>query len=74
MNKILADAEANRQWLAYAGALGLLLAAVLFPRWLAVPAGLAFAAANGWLWLNLWCAFRRYGRYRADILNKLAVL
>lgn len=73
MNKILADAEANRQWLAYAGALGLLLAAALFPRWLAIPAGLAFAAANGWLWWNLWRAFRRYGQYRVDILNKLAV-
>jgi hypothetical protein len=73
MNKILPDADAHRQWLAYAGSLGLLLAAALFPRWLAVPAGLAFAAANGWLAWNLWSAFRRYGRYRAEILNKLAL-
>jgi len=74
MNKILPDADANRQWLAYAGSLGLLLAAALFPRWLAAPAGLAFAAANGWLGWNLWSAFRRYGRYRGEILNKLALL
>lgn len=74
MNKLLPDADMQRQWLAHAAALGLLLAAALFPRWLAVPAGLAFAAANGWLWWNLWSAFRRYGRYRAEILNKLALL
>src|SRR5574343_1832268 len=37
MNKILADSEANRQWLAYVVALGLLFAAVLFPHWLAMP-------------------------------------
>jgi len=72
MNKILPDVDAHRQWLAYAGSLGLLLAAALFPRWLAAPAGLAFAAANGWLGWNLWSAFRRYGRYRAEILQKLA--
>ena len=73
MNKILPDVDAHRQWLAYAGSLGLLLAAALFPRWLAASAGLAFAAANGWLGWNLWSAFRRYGRYRAEILNKLAL-
>ena len=73
MNKILPDADANRQWLAYAGSLGLLLAAALFPRWLAAPAGLAFAAANGWLGWNLWSALRRYGRYQAEILQKLAL-
>src|SRR5574343_62478 len=74
MNKILADSDANRQWLAYVVALGLLFAAVLFPHWLAMPAGLAFAFANAWLGWNLWNAFRRYGRYRAEMLAKLAAL
>lgn len=72
MNKILPDADAQRQLLASAAALGLLLAAVLFPDWLARPAGLLLAVANGWLGWNLWCAVRRYGRYRADIAQKLA--
>lgn len=74
MNKILSDAEAKRQWQAYVVALGLLFAAVFFPRWLAIPAGLAFAIANGWLWWNLWTAFQRYGRFRADMLARLAAL
>lgn len=73
MNKILSDRDTQRQWLAYVVALGLLLAAVLFPRWLAVPAGLAFAAANGWLWWNLWSAVLRYGRFRAEIVDALVV-
>jgi hypothetical protein len=74
MNKILAEPEMQRQMLAYAAALGLLLAAVFFPDWLARPAGLAFAAANGWLWWNLAGAIRRYRRYLAETADKLAAL
>lgn len=74
MNKILAEIGMFRQMLAYAAALVLLLAAVFFPVWLARPAGLAFAVANGWLWWNLFSAAQRYRRHLADITLKLAAL
>ena len=72
MNKLLPDADMHRQMLAYTGALGLLLAAVVLPGWLARLAGLAFAVANGWLGWNLWRSFLRYRRAEADIVLKLA--
>lgn len=72
MNKILSELGMHRQMLAYAAALALLLAAIIFPAGLARPAGLAFAAANGWLWLNLAGAALRYRQHRADIEAKLA--
>ncbi|MBU1365864.1 MAG: hypothetical protein KKE51_18755 [Gammaproteobacteria bacterium] len=72
MNKILSEAEMHRQMLAHAAALALLLAAIFFPVWLARPAGLAFAVANGWLWWNLACAIRRYRGHLADIEAALA--
>jgi hypothetical protein len=72
MNKILAEPAMHRQMLAYVAALALLLAAVFFPAWLARPAGLAFAVANGWLWWNLGGAIGRYCRHQADIEAKLA--
>lgn len=72
MNKLLPEADSQRQMYAYAAALGLLLAAVFFPAWLARPAGLMFALAAGWLWLNLFGALRRYGRHAAEIRAKLA--
>lgn len=74
MNKILAESGMHRQMLAYGVALILLLAAVFFPVWLARPAGLAFAVANGWLWWNLFSAIRRYRSHLADISRKLAAL
>ncbi len=74
MNKILAESGMHRQMLAYGLALILLLAAVFFPAWLARPAGLAFAVANGWLWWNLFSAIRRYRSHLADISRKLAAL
>ncbi|WP_226497597.1 hypothetical protein [Ferribacterium limneticum] len=73
MNKILSEPEMHRQMLAYAVALALLLAAIFFPVWLARPAGLAFAIANGWLWWNIASAIRRYRLHLADIEAKLAV-
>lgn len=72
MNKILSESEMNPQMLAYAAALALLLAAIFFPAWLARPAGLAFAVANGWLWWNLVSAIRRFRRHLADIEAALA--
>jgi len=72
MNRILAEPAMHRQMLAYAAALALLLAAIIFPAWLARPAGLAFAVANGWLWWNLTGAIGRYRHHQADIEAKLA--
>ena len=72
MNKLLSDVEMQRQTKAYAVAFALLLAAVFFPDWLSRPAGLAFAVANGWLWINLFLAVRRYRRHWAEISQKLA--
>jgi hypothetical protein len=72
MNKILSEPEMHRQMLAYATALALLLAAIFFPAWLARPAGLGFAVANGWLWWNMASAIRRYRRHLADIEAALA--
>ncbi|KXB30890.1 hypothetical protein AT959_09235 [Dechloromonas denitrificans] len=72
MNKILADTAMQRQLIAYVAALVLLLAAVFFPDWLARPAGLGFALASGWLWLNLFGAIRRYRQFGRDIRGKLA--
>jgi hypothetical protein len=74
MNKILAEPAMHRQMLAYMAALALLLAAIAFPTWLARPAGLAFAVANGWLWWNLFGAIGRYHRHQAEIKFKLAAL
>ena len=71
MNKILADAEMQRQMKCFALALLLLLGAVIFPEWLARPAGLVFALANGWLAFNLISAVRRYRRHSAEIAFKL---
>lgn len=72
MNKLLPEADSQRQMMAYAVALALVLAAIFFPQWLARPAGLAFALAGGWLWLNLFGALRRYGRHAAEIQDRLA--
>lgn len=72
MNKILGDRAMQRQLWAHGAALGLLLAAVLWPEWLARPAGLALAIAGGWLAWNLFGATRRYRQHRDAILEKLA--
>lgn len=72
MNKLLADRDADRQWLAYVGAFVLVLAAAVFPAVLARPAGVAFAAASAWLWWNLFHAWRRYRHHGAEIAIKLA--
>ncbi|HSG23745.1 MAG TPA: hypothetical protein VLA64_12400, partial [Azonexus sp.] len=72
MSKILPTINMDRQMKAYTVAVVLLLAAVLQPQWLSRPAGLAFAVASAWLWLNLFGAIRRYVEYKTDIESKLA--
>lgn len=74
MNKILPSLDMERQMKAYALALVLLVVAACWPAWFSRPAGLAFALASGWLWLNLLAAVRRYGEHKADIEAKLAAL
>jgi len=74
MNKILSEAAMQRQMLAHGASFALLLAGVLWPDWLARPAGLGFVLANGWLLANLLGAMRNYRRHAAEIAAKLAVL
>ncbi len=72
MNKLLPEADAQRQMRAHAVALALLLAAVIAPDWLTRPAGVALAVASGWLMLNLLGAVRRY-RQHLEKLDREAV-
>lgn len=65
MNRLLDDAQGLRQARAWFAALGLLLAAALAPRWLALPAGLALAGAALWLERQLFGAWRNYRRLGA---------
>ena len=74
MNKILPSLDMERQMKAYTAAILLLLVAAVWPEWLSRVAGLSFALASGWLWLNLFGAIRRYAEYKVDIEAKLAVI
>lgn len=67
VNKILPDAPALGQMRAHFGALALLVGAVFWPQVLVLPAGMAFAAANGWLAFNLFGAARLYHRHMAEL-------
>lgn len=71
MNRILSDLVMQRQMWAWQLAVALLLGAVLFPDWLARPAGAAILLANGGLAFNLLAALRRYRRHAAEIREKL---
>ena len=71
MNQLLGDVAMRRQWLLFALAMGLMLAAAFWPAILARPAGLAFAAANLGLFANLWAALRRYRAAHAEIARRL---
>lgn len=73
MSRILAGGVMQKQWWLYLLALLSLLAAGFFPRWLARPAGLFFALANGGLGYNLYLAMRCYRRHGAEIAEKLAL-
>lgn len=72
MNRLLPEADAQRQMQAHAVALALLLAAVIAPEWLTRAAGAALAVANGWLLVNLLGAVRRY-RQHLDKLDRESV-
>ena len=72
MNRLLPEADAQRQMQAHAVALALLLAAVIAPDLLARPAGVALAVASGWLMVNLLGAARRY-RQHLEKLEREAV-
>ncbi len=70
---ILPDALAQRQFVAHAVALLLLLGATLWPALLARPAALALAASSAWLGINLLRAARLYRRVRREAASALVV-
>ncbi len=66
MNRLLPETAMQHQFKAHALALGLLLAALVWPEWLARPAGAALALASGWLLYNLSGAVGRYRRHLSE--------
>jgi hypothetical protein len=66
MNRMIPEGAQRGQMKLHLAALGLLLAAVLWPA-LAVPAGLALAASCLWLEWNLIAAARLYARLRDEM-------
>lgn len=67
MHKVIAARQIERQAQSHFLSLALLLAAVVWPEWLAYPAGLAIVLANGWLLRNLLAAVAFYRRHRLRI-------
>lgn len=63
MKQLLPDLHMQRQMLAWVATVCLTLAAVVWPAWLARPAGLALLLASGALGFNLFMAVRRYHRH-----------
>lgn len=61
MNDFLRDDETLRPWFVHVVAMALLVSTAMLPA-LVIPAGLAFALANGWLWWNLLVVMQRYRR------------
>lgn len=65
VNRLLADADAQRQaWVHFAG-VTLLLAATVHPDGFSRPAALVLALSGLWLFRNLLLAVRRYNGHRA---------
>jgi hypothetical protein len=62
VKKIVTDQAANRQCVAHAVALVIMLAAVFWPQLFARLAGGAFAVSALWLWINLFAATLTYRR------------
>jgi len=71
MKQMISEPSMRGQMRLHFAALGLLLAAVLWPA-LVVPAGLAFSAACLWLEWNLVGAARLYARYLERVNETLA--
>jgi uncharacterized membrane protein YvlD (DUF360 family) len=67
MNQLIPERMMRGQFRLYLSALGLLVAAAIFPA-LALPAGLLFAISCAWLELNLGRAVRLYVRLRKGAL------
>jgi hypothetical protein len=67
VKKVLAARHITGQMWAHFLALGLLLLAVVWPRWFVYPAGSALVFANGWLLRNLLAAVAVYRSHRAKI-------
>ncbi len=67
VKKVLDERHINGQMHAHFVAVGLLLLAVVWPRWFVYPAGLALIAANAWLLRNLLAAVAVYRAHLAKI-------
>lgn len=74
MKAVLAEAPMRRQMFAHFTACALLAGAVLWPDWLARPAGLALFAAAALLAGNLFSSFGVYRRHAALVDARLAEL
>lgn len=62
VKQILPDRDAERQFRAHLVALSMLLAATVWPQWLAQLGGFAFGVSSAWLGWNLWKAAQVYRR------------
>jgi hypothetical protein len=71
MNQILPTRQMEWQMYSYTGAVLVLLLAAVFPDLIGRFAGVVYATACGWLWLNLLSAVRRYQRHKNEIEAKL---
>ncbi|GBG00930.1 hypothetical protein AZSI13_02570 [Azospira sp. I13] len=72
MKKIMPESAMGRQMACHAAALALLAAAVLWPEWLARPAGAALLVSSLWLMRNLIGGVQVYRRHLQTIRGQLA--
>lgn len=72
MKKIIDEASTHRQMLSHLAAGAILIAAVFWPEWLAVPSGVALAFSQAWLARNLSAAVRVFRDHRQRIEEKRA--
>lgn len=67
VKKVLDERHINGQMITHFVTVGLLLLAVVWPRWFVYPAGLALVLANAWLLRNLLAAVGVYRTHLAKI-------